>query len=118
MHCNEVHAKWPVRHCLGRGNFSIEQVWRHRATGDHAETARIRDGGGERREADIMHAALHDRVLHAEHFGDAGLHGLSSDCWPLAAYSEASLVQSSARIEIVGQKDVTKGRMTGLQASS
>jgi hypothetical protein len=44
-------------------------------SGDDAETARIRDCGGQFRKADVMHAALHNRMLDAEQFSDGCFHG-------------------------------------------
>ena len=44
------------------------------SAGDDAKAAGVGHGGGHFGKADIMHAALDDRMLDAEHFGDACLH--------------------------------------------
>jgi hypothetical protein len=45
-----------------------------RQTGDNAETAGIGDRGSKFSKADIVHSALDDRMLNAEHFGDRSFH--------------------------------------------
>ena len=72
----QVHTERLVGHVLAARDL-VGELFRRalRETGDNAETTRI----GHRRchlgKADIMHAALDDRVLDTEHLGNAGLHG-------------------------------------------
>ena len=68
-----------------------------------------------------MHAALHDRVLDAEHFGNVVFVWRSPRVSRSvrAAHSGRSLDQRRARLKIVGQNKITKaargsGRVVGL----
>ena len=71
----QVHAERLVGHVTALGDFLGEQFRRAlRQAGDDAEPTGIGDRGSELGEADIMHAALDDRVLDAKQFGDRGLH--------------------------------------------
>src|SRR5437588_11877888 len=45
---------------------------------DNPEAAGVRHCGGELGETDEMHAALNDRMLDAEHFGDSCFHAYPS----------------------------------------
>jgi hypothetical protein len=49
-----------------------EDVGRRDVAADHPESARIRDGGGQRRPGDHRHAGVEDRRGEAEAAGDAG----------------------------------------------
>ncbi len=73
----QVHADRLVGHVAAAADLFREGLRRLlRQAGDDAEPARVRHGGGQFGEADVVHAALDDRVLDAEEFGDAGLHGV------------------------------------------
>ena len=75
----EVHAEGLVGHVLAARDLVGELFGRAlRQAGDDPEPARIGDGGGHLGKADIVHPALDDGVLDPEHFGDGGLHGVSS----------------------------------------
>ena len=74
----QVHAERLVGHCPAAGDL-LGQVLR-RALGetcDQSQPPRVGNRRGQFREADEVHAALDDRVLNAEQFGDASLHAVS-----------------------------------------
>ena len=76
----QVHAERLVGHVAAARDLARQQFRRLlRQPGDDAEPAGIRYRRCQFGEADIMHAALDDRMADAEHFGDGGaqtsLHG-------------------------------------------
>ena len=76
----EVHAERLVRHLAAARDFPGEVLRRALGqAGDDAEPTGLRNRGGHLGEADKMHAALDDRMLDAEQFGDARLHWFSPD---------------------------------------
>src|SRR5712671_3831803 len=71
----EVHAERLVGHVATTRDFLGEQFRRLlRQAGNDTKAAGVGDGGGKLGKADIMHAALDDRMLDAEQFSDCCLH--------------------------------------------
>ena len=72
---SEVHTERLVGQLMALGDF-FRQVFRRLLgqPGDDAQTAGVRHRRRQFREADIVHAALDDRMLDTEHFGDTGFH--------------------------------------------
>ena len=75
MHGDQVHAERLVGQRPGRRNFRVQQFGRHRATGNHAETAGVRDRRHQMPLTDPAHRPAQDRALAAEKFGAAGHQG-------------------------------------------
>src|SRR5437016_1690374 len=72
---SEIHTERLVRHLVAAGDFLCEQFRRLlRETGDDAQSAGVGDRRREFGKSDVVHAALDDRMLDAEHFGDGCLH--------------------------------------------
>ena len=71
----EVHTKRLVGHVIAFGNF-IGQIFRRglRQAGNDAKAAGIGNGSRHFGKADMVHAALNDRMLNAEKFSDTGFH--------------------------------------------
>jgi hypothetical protein len=65
MQRDEVHAERQAGQRLGAGDLGGELVRPHRAAGDHAEPARIRDCGNQMALAYPAHRAAHQRDLAA-----------------------------------------------------
>src|SRR4051812_46843675 len=75
---SKIDAERLVGHVVAAGDFLCERLRRFlRQAGDDAEAAGIRYSGRELGEADEMHAALDDRMLDAQQFGDSRLHWCS-----------------------------------------
>ena len=73
----QVHAERLVRHLAApRDLFGEVRGRALRQSCDDAKPARIRNRGRHLGKADIVHAALKDRMLDAEHLCNAGLHML------------------------------------------
>ena len=72
---SQVNAKGLVGHFVAAGDFP-GQILRRRLgqAGDDSQTAGIGHGRGQFGIAHVMHTALDNRVAHAEHFSDSGLH--------------------------------------------
>jgi hypothetical protein len=71
----EVHSERHVGHFAAAPDLACQQLrCLLRQARDQPEAARVGDGGGQFREADVVHAALDDGMTDAEEFGDACLH--------------------------------------------
>jgi hypothetical protein len=88
---SKIDTERPVGHFAAATDLAGQRLRRAlRQAGDDAEPAGRRHRRRQLGEADIVHAALDDRVLDLEHFGDFGLHGLALLRLPL--WSQGGLV--------------------------
>ncbi len=112
MHGDQVHAERLVGQRPGRRNFRVQQFGRHRATGNHTETAGVRDRRHQMPLTDPAHRPAQDRALAAEKFGAAGHQGSefgsghrrknSKGNQPFALRLGGSIPFSSSRFRIIG----------------
>ena len=71
VHGDEVDAEGLVRQRLGRGDFPVQQVRRHRPAGDDAKAARIGYGRHQMAFGNPAHRPAQDRAAAAEKVGAA-----------------------------------------------
>ncbi|MNF89837.1 hypothetical protein D3C84_723760 [compost metagenome] len=90
---SQVDAKWLVSQLTGQSDLLRKRLWsRLSQSGEDTQAAGIGNRGGQGRTPYPLHAALDDRITHAQQFGDSGFHDV------LQKKAQVSLRSSSPKL--------------------